>query len=386
MANTTTKITMLGSAMLALVACGKQTAPTVAPEAAVPAPVAQAAEAPAAPKIDAEAEAQWQAFLKARGDYLESLAGPLVDCTDPANDSETDPFAPCSSSDWRTRLQSAHALTKLANLTRDPRYAHRAEESLSGAVLDSVERALDEDGVAIDPYAFTWLLAVASQGEIQDGTRVTQLADRVAGGLEQWLAERPDHEMVRGVMLGSSNSVAWIVQNMYQWAKARGDQALAQRMQKFTETELATEDYDEWCSLVVDERPDSYELFPPCLHRVLAVLTVMPQDKSGPWLDRFLPERVSIEPVEQAAWSTHAALNFSRSWGLWALYQATGESRWRDLYVDHVTTQMEEAQWSNVDEYDRPWIAQFGVYAIGMSYALDSSQIEAAGGAAAAPR
>lgn len=336
--------------------------------------------------VDVAAEAQWQQFLSARTEYLDALAAPLMACVNKAAEHQDVVYQQCTSSDWPTMMQSANALQQLSSLTADPRFATAAHDAIDAEVLAAVEHALDHDGVGANPYAYTWLLAVA--GGVQSPKPELQaVAARVASELEGWLGAMESFDMVRGVMLGAPNSVAWVAQNLWQFGDASGDVELAARMEKFTETTLATEDYDQWCSLVVDEQPETYELFPPCLHRVLAVLTVMPEEKSGAWLQGFLPEAVSIEPLSQASWSTHAALNFSRSWGLWALFNATGDTTWRDLYVEHVTTQMDPEHWRALDEVDRPWIAQFGVLAIGLSYGAATMPADAlAGGAAAAPR
>ncbi|MEM6992786.1 MAG: DUF2891 family protein, partial [Myxococcota bacterium] len=333
---------------------------------------------------DARAEAQWQQFLSTRSEYLDALAEPLMDCAQHEAEGGV-AFHTCDATDWPSMMQSAFALQRLSSLTADARYAMAADAAVSPAVLEAVRAALAHDGVHSDPYAYTWLLAVAGALE-EPAPALTDLANDVAADLEHWLGSMEEFDMVRGVMIGAPNSVAWVAQNLWQWGDASGDAALAARMQTFTKTRLATEDYDEWCSLVVDEQPETNELFPPCLHRVLAVLTVMPSEQTTPWLAGFLPETVSIEPLPQGSWSTHAALNFSRSWGLWALYNATGDTSWRDLYVEHVTTQMSPEHWNALDEVDRPWIAQFGVLAIGLSYGAATMPDDAlAGGVAAAP-
>ena len=384
MNRTTIGLTM-STALLA--ACASTApAPTAAPVMAAVSTPAPVVEEEVVPEIDEQAEQAWQAFLSTRGEYLDSLAAPLVACAEQSEEKTEAVFQTCTPQDWPSMVQSAYALQKLSGLTADPRYANLAQDTLSPEVIATVTKSLDHDGVGGSPYAYTWLLGVASTVD-SPSPELTALAQRVATELEIWLTELPGYDMLRGVMIGAPDSVAWVAQNLWQYADATGDAELASRMRAYTKTELATEDYDEWCSLTVDEQPEEYELFPPCLHRVLAVLTVMPEDQTSTWLEGFLPEVVSIEPLDRASWSTHAALNFSRSWGLWALYNATGDTQWRDLYVDHVTTQMDPAQWSAIDEVDRPWIAHFGVLAIGLSYGAASMPADAfAGGTAAAPQ
>lgn len=380
-----TTIGLISSTALLTACASTAPAPTTAPMAAAPVVAAPVVE-DEVPEVDEQAEQQWQAFLSARGEYLDSLAAPLMACAEQSEEKTEAVFQQCTPQDWPSMVQSAYALQQLSGLTSDPRYAKLAGDSLDADVIAAITKSLDHGGVGESPYAYTWLLAVASTIEAPS-PELTALGQRVATELEHWLTELPGYDMLRGVMIGAPDSVAWVAQNLWQYGDATGDAALAERMRAYTGKQLATEDYDEWCSLTVDEAPESYELFPPCLHRVLAVLTVMPEETTGKWLDGFLPDTVSIEPLSQASWSTHAALNFSRSWGLWALYNATGNVAWRDLYVDHVTTQMDPAHWNAIDEADRPWIAHFGVMAIGLSYGAASMPADAfAGGTAAAPQ
>ena len=51
------------------------------------------------------------------------------------------------------------------------------------------------------------------------------------------------------------------------------------------------------------------------------------------------------------------------------MWTATGDVRWRQRYIDHVVTHMEQpALWR--DDYARHshWVPQFGVFAIALSF------------------
>ena len=89
------------------------------------------------------------------------------------------------------------------------------------------------------------------------------------------------------------------------------------------------------------------------------------------WLDDFLPTRFDLPPMgpEQIGTAHQGGLNFSRAWGLYHLWQATGEPSWRDLYLDHIQTHIEQPEFWAEDYWAYShWVPQFGVYAIARSY------------------
>ena len=64
-----------------------------------------------------------------------------------------------------------------------------------------------------------------------------------------------------------------------------------------------------------------------------------------------------------------AGLNFSRAWGLWALWEASGDTHYRDLYVEHVWRHVAQPSYWAEDYWAHShWIAQFGVHAIWLSW------------------
>jgi hypothetical protein len=65
-----------------------------------------------------------------------------------------------------------------------------------------------------------------------------------------------------------------------------------------------------------------------------------------------------------------AGLNFSRTWGLWSIWEATGILAYRDLYRAHIDKEMAQPQYWNAryGNYSH-WVAQFGVYGLALSFA-----------------
>ena len=243
-------------------------------------------------------------------------------------------------------------------------------EAADLAVDAKALRTLD----SLEPYAAAWFLAMVRERELgmRNDPRHDDLhaaARTVADKLETQLLELDDHKRTQGILFGSEKNVAWLLVNLWRWAEHVEDADRTARLADFTREHFLHDEMDSWCPLPVDNSPETFEFFPPCLNRAMTVLTVMPDQIANPWLAEFATNQSELSPIRDTPWSTHAALNFSRSFGLWTMYKTTGEPEYRKLYVDHVQTQMNEiARDQRTGGALDPWIAAFGVYAVGLSY------------------
>jgi hypothetical protein len=121
---------------------------------------------------------------------------------------------------------------------------------------------------------------------------------------------------------------------------------------------------------LVDELGFADDFFPPCLMRAHAVLEVLPSEQTATWLEAELPGPGAFELAALCEPTpAHAAgLNFSRAWGLWSLWRASGDPHYRDLYVEHVWRHVAQpGYWAEDYGAHAHWIGQFGVYAISLS-------------------
>lgn len=299
----------------------------------------------------------WLQFRDARDGYVQTLAAPLLECA-------TTKLAKRSSECLRrsATFEIAYALTALSAITQDGRYADAADEAYDPEVLSDIE--------GMDPYAAAWLLAFAEQRETVAGKKdLRDSADAAAQRLETWLVELDDHSFTQGALFGGENNIAFALHHLWSWSQHTGNEALASRLETFTKTRILGADMDSWCPMPVDGSPESFEFLPPCLQRATTVLSVMPGQISNKWISEFVAAQDQLSPVTYSSLDTHGSLNFSRAWSLWAVYKATGEDRYRDMYVRHVKAQMQRlegaaARGQAVD----PWQASFGVHALSVSY------------------
>lgn len=129
-----------------------------------------------------------------------------------------------------------------------------------------------------------------------------------------------------------------------------------------------TAELDQACPLW-QEATDIDDFFPPCLHRLMVIVTVLPYDVHRPWLEQYLYAQWDLAPLTEIDSAHQGGLNFSRAWGLWAAWVASDNPTYRDLYVDHVRTHVLQPQYWAQDYWSYShWVAQFGVHAIELGW------------------
>jgi hypothetical protein len=150
------------------------------------------------------------------------------------------------------------------------------------------------------------------------------------------------------------------VLNLWRWYVSHGDAEGQARLEDVTRDLLVPLDAE--CPLE-DDLTDADNFFPACLMRAHTILSVLPPEEVDGWLLRVLPADYPIAPVTSITSAHVSGLNFSRNWGLWSLYEATGDTQFRDAVRAHVEWQLDHPEYwaANYDAYSH-WVPQFGVY------------------------
>ena len=305
----------------------------------------------------------WESFCASRPDYLAALAVPIAegvtrrDTTHPA-------FRGCV--DWHSCVHGLYALCTLSRLTGEPRWSHLAESLLIPEKLDRELTCIQNGELDRElPYGYAWFLKLAQERQrFFQKDDLQAIAGELAGRLEAWIFGLSEGEILTHAQNRAYGNVSWAVLNLWEWAQWHNDRGLAEALAAFTREHLLP--LDQALPPSFDHLTD--EFFPSALHRLRAILTILPRDETAPWLRAYLAEDVQLEPVHCPVFPHSAGLNFSRCWGLWELYQHTGNPLYRDQYVRHVVTHMNHPEYWR-DDYRRygHWVAQFGVYAIALS-------------------
>lgn len=314
--------------------------------------LASAMVADAAPPADPV----WDAFVAGRSAHLQRLAEPILACVE-REDSEHRVFHGCL--DWHSAVHATWALHVLTRVTGDPQYLRAAN-----AVLDPDDLivALDDitQGVPGESgYGYTWFLVLAMERQRAGYTDLTAHAEVVARSLETGLATLEPAQLDHGLVVADYGNLSWQVHNLWAYAVTQEDTAAQARLVAFVRSQILPRAAS--CTPSVDRRQVD-DFLPACLQMTRTLLDMLPGEVVLP------AERFHL-PVIADARGYAAGLNFSRSWGLWSLWESTGERRYRNLYVEHIETQMATLErWAEDYAVHAHWVAQFGVYGIELSY------------------
>ena len=297
-------------------------------------------------------------FLGQRAAYAEALSEPIAACV-ARRDTDHPVFRGCI--DWHSSVHGVWALSAYGRFTGDRRYDEMVQALLSPNRL-AEERAYLRAHPAFElPYGRAWFLRLAV-----DYRRAfaDERLDDIARDLAQSLVAHysrvaPDPEST------AYDSATWALINLYDYGAFKGDQGILTFVRgKVRRFYLRSE----VCPLQRVEVA-TREFMAVCTNWAWLVGKVLPREQFKDWLAVFLPASLLIEPIEDAASVHQAGLNFSRGWGLWALYRITNERRFLDAYLRHFESTFERPDiWKG--DYDRlsHWVAQFGMLALSMTY------------------
>lgn len=307
--------------------------------------------------------ASWASFCASRLDYLSTLAVPIAEGIT-RRDTYHPAFRGCI--DWHSCVHGLYALFTVTRLTGEPRWSDPAESLLIPEKLDQELLCIRNGELNAElPYGYAWFLKLA-----QDRQRFFQkddlhpIAGELARRLAQWILSLSRDDIVTHARHRAYGNVSWAVLNVWEWAQWNNEPELAEAASAFTREQLLP--LDQALPPSCDHLTD--EFFPAALQRTRAILTILPRHETGDWLSAYLAEGLSLEPIRRPAFPHSAGLNFSRCWGLWDLFRYTKNPRYRDQYVQHFVTQMNQPEYWREDykNYGH-WVAQFGVYAIALS-------------------
>jgi len=305
----------------------------------------------------------WQKFCDLRLEYLAALAN-VVERGMKQVDTKHPAFCGCI--DWHSSVHGTYALFVTSRLTSDPSWAAAAASMLTSERLAGELACLQRGELDHElPYGYAWFLKLAQERERWgDQTDLLPLATDMARRLEQWVFSLSTDEIIHHTLRREYGNLPWALLNLWEWSQWKNDSILSEKLVTFTREQLLP--LDKNLQLSYDDNTN--EFFAASLQRTRAIISILPHEESEAWYRTFYSKALSLSPLRTAPTPHSAGLNFSRSWGLWALFKATGDERYRDMYVNHIVTHMESPQYWRDDykEYSH-WVPQFGIYAIALS-------------------
>lgn len=306
----------------------------------------------------AEVDDNLAGFIAERASYAKALTEPIAVCVG-HQDTEHPAFNGCI--DWHSSVHGVWALTAYAGATGDRHF-----DELIKSHLDRKQLALELADLKAKPkfempYGRAWFLRLAvDYKRVFGDDRLVPLAKEIARSLvERYTRADPDP------LSTAYSSATWALINLYDYGVAIGDRKITNFVRDKVRAHYVR---DGACPLQAVE-VETREFMAVCTNWAWLVSKVLPRAKFKTWLAGFLPADLAIEPIRSAESVHQAGLNFSRTWGLWHLYRATGEERFLRAYLDHFQATYEQRDVWNGD-YQRfsHWVAQFGMLGLMVTY------------------
>ena len=257
--------------------------------------------------------------------------------------------------DWHSAVHGVWALIAYQRATGDAQYWSLIASILNADALRAERAHLVRSPQFEMPYGRAWFLRLAI-----DHHRLTG-ADDLFAFADEVVTSLRDHFRVHGIdpLSGAYTSCSWALINMLDYARHRHAAEL--------EAELAG-----WIKkdFVDAERPYGYA----CEHcscmavgtnaAALAARVLDPAVYEN-WLDAFIAANGLPSPVLRATSDHEFGLNFSRAWGLWDMYAASGRADVARCYADHLQRGLTPAtNWRGDYMVVGHWVAQFAMFAL----------------------
>lgn len=303
-------------------------------------------------------DAAWDTFRARRDEILGALSVPIQACV-AATDTDDPIFDGCL--DWHSAVHGHWALYTLSRLLDDVSLAETADQSFTPEAVEAELQRIEASVPGEIPYGYAWFLALAGERRLRDDG-LDPLALIVADALWLHLDGLSDVRLRAGVLADDYQNLSWAAINLWEWAEITGDESRADDVAQFVRDVILP--LDAQCPLDA-ELADADNFFPACLLRAQAILTVLTPEEGATWLASNLPATYPLTPVTDITQAHEAGLNFSRCWGLWSVFVATGDTHWRDLFREHFEWQYSHPEyWAEDYASYSHWVPQFGVYAL----------------------
>jgi hypothetical protein len=311
----------------------------------------------------AAAQESYAALQEARVAIARELVRPIAQCV-ARNDTAHDAFHGCL--DWHSAVHGTWALVAYAQMTGDRRHAPLLAEQLSPGRV-ARERALLRSSLRFEmPYGRAWFLRLAREHEVAYGNGALRpMAEDVLASLMAYYDRRAPSPR-----RGGYGSDSWALINMHEYASWSQNAAALRTIRGWVEAHFVS--YDRAC----DYGLETGEFMAVCTNWAWLVSKVLEPDRFDRWADAFFADPGLPRPVTQPVNWHHHGLNFSRAWGLWGLYAASGSAprkrAYLDAYVAHFRATFERpAQWRGSYEGVAHWVPQFGLLALQPLFAAE---------------
>jgi hypothetical protein len=296
--------------------------------------------------------ARFRAFLADAPHWIEMLAAVPAEHVQ-----RHDTVHPCFHGciDWHSACHATWALLAHRRLVGSRIYEPIVDAILMPRDLASEGRDLATRPDFEMPYGRAWLLRLALEDRIVTGsTRLAEIGRDAAQSLIEHYRRSPPDPFKR-----EYGNPSWALINLLDYAAVEHRSEIASFVRESAQAMVgaldrlpSVQEEDTW--------PDFMAVTPNLCELLLYAEAVTPDVIAAKCTRLF-----SLKPIERPERPHHYALNFSRAWSLFALYEKSRDERFLALYLDHMTAGLSRPSWWRGDyRAVAHWVPQFAIFAL----------------------
>ncbi|MGH8232347.1 MAG: DUF2891 family protein [Steroidobacteraceae bacterium] len=264
--------------------------------------------------------------------------------------------------DWHSAAHGIWSLVAAGDMLHEQRLVDRATELLPVAGIAQERAYLREHPEFEMPYGRSWFLRLAADFEsVTHDTRLRAMADEVAASL----VDRFVRAHVNSVSQAYS-SASWALINLRYYALFSGNTALVHDIDARIDEDFG---HPSGVCPGLEQDRQMHDFMPICTNWAWLISSRLSAQQYRDWVHGFLPAASLPAPVQAPSTAHEHGLNFSRAWGLWAIYQRSQDVAYLRAYQQHLQASFEHPDWWT-GTYDQVghWVAQFGILALYLPY------------------
>jgi len=257
--------------------------------------------------------------------------------------------------DWHSSVHGHWALTAYGIATGNKKYVDIIKSRLNSVNIKREHHYLQRHKRFEMPYGRAWFLRLAIDYEKLTGdTSLGPMADFVMESLIR-------HYKYNSINPRSSSygSASWALINMHEYAAHRKELKDKEVIEKWIRQYFLIGSprcqYD-W---------EGRGFMAVCTNWAWLAAKILPRNELRVWLDDFFRDSGLPKAIQAPKSIHHKGLNFSRAWGLWAIYDATEEPKYANAFAEHFrTAYYPPSDWRGEYSGVGHWVAQFGMFAL----------------------
>jgi hypothetical protein len=271
--------------------------------------------------------------------------------------------------DWHSAVHGTSALIVYGRMTGDSQDAALIASALAPEKIAAERQLLRARPGFEMPYGRAWFLRLAVEHALGHGSDALRpmAEDVLSSMLDHYRRQPPDPRR------GSYGSDSWALINMHDYAVHSGNASALGAIRAKVNGHFVQQ--GSGCDYALE----TGEFMAVCSNWAWLVSKVLEGDEFDAWAEGFFKRSGLPQPVTRPGNWHHHGLNFSRAWGLWQLYAASGRASAREAYLAAYLAHFRETYetprlWRGSYEGVGHWVPQFGMLALQPLFGEDRRQ------------